>query len=316
MENIDQPTGVESADPIDRISALLDGPPDGEPEEEREEEESPQPDEPEENADLEGDDPEEPEPVETQEALEEIQWNGETKHLTKSELKELAQKGFDYTQKTQQLAEQRQHFEAQAKALQQSLALQNQQIEVVAQVKAIDGQLAQFNGVNWHQLAENDPVGYLKANQTFRDLKEAREAAVSSFHEQARALQENATQSMLQTLQQEAKKLSDTIPEFKGAKAQETQQKIKSYLADIGFTPEEISGVTDHRTVRVAWEAAQWRALQQSKQGMEKKVAEVPKVVKSGAVKAQTNQATKDVRAQLRKTGRGEYAAKLIEQML
>lgn len=316
MENIDQPTGVESADPIDRISALLDGPDDGEPEEEREEEESQQPDDPEENAAVEGEEPEESEPEEAPEPLEEINWNGEVKKLTKTELKELAQKGFDYTQKTQQLAEQRHQFEAQAKAIQQSIALQNQQIEVIAQVKAIDGQLTQFKDVNWHQLAENDPVGYLKLNQTFRDLKEARESAVVSFQQQAQALQEMQTQAMQQTLQREAQALSESIPEFKGEKAKDTQAKIKSYLADIGFTPEEISGVTDHRTVRVAWEAAQWRALQQSKQGMSKKVAEVPKVVKSGAVKAVTNQDVKDARTQLRKTGRGEYAAKLIEKML
>lgn len=316
MENIDQPTGVESADPIDRISALLDGPDDGEPEEEREEEEGQQPDESDENAAVEGEEPEEPEPEEAPEPLEEINWNGEVKKLTKTELKELAQKGFDYTQKTQQLAEQRHQFEAQAKAVQQSIALQNQQIEVIAQVKAIDGQLAQFKDVNWHQLAENDPVGYLKLNQTYRDLKEARDSAVSTFHEQAKAIHENSTQAMMQTLQREAKALSEAIPEFKGEAAQATQAKIKSYLADIGFTPEEISGVTDHRTVRVAWEAAQWRSLQQSKQGMSKKVAEVPKVVKSGAVKAVTNQDVKDARTQLRKTGRGEYAAKLIEKML
>lgn len=314
MENIDQPTGVE-ADPIDRISALLDGPPDGEPEEEREEEESQQPEEPDEPA-LEGEEEEEAEPEEAPEPLEEINWNGEVKTLTKSELKELAQKGFDYTQKTQQLAEQRQQFEAQAKAVQQSIALQNQQIEVISQVKAMDSQLAQYQGINWHQLAESDPVEYLKLNQSFRDLKEARESAVAHFHQQANALQEMQTQTMQQTLQREAQALADAVPEFKGEKAKETQQRIKSYLSEVGFSSEEIAGVVDHRAVKVAWEAAQWRALQKAKPAMTKKVAEVPKVVKSGTIKSPTNQAQKDVRTQLRKTGRGEYAAKLIENML
>lgn len=312
MEETTNPLG--ESDAVDAIASLLDGPDDREPEEEVEEvTEEPQA-ETEETTEETQEETEETE--ETPEELEEITWEGETKKIPKTELKELAQKGFDYTQKTQQLAEARRQFEAQAQAVQQSIALQNQQIEVVAELKSIDTQIAAFKDVNWHQLAESDPVQYLKLNQTFRDLKESRDAKVNEFHQKAQALKQTSEQTRMQVLQREQKALLDAIPEFKGPKASEAKAKVTEYLKSVGFTPEEIGNVTDHRSVRIAYEAAQWRALQASKPQVTKRAVEAPKVIKAGTPKAQVPQANKDALQALRKTGRGEYAAKLIEQML
>jgi hypothetical protein len=313
MSDQANPMAVES-DAVEAIAALLDGP-EGEPEEEREEEPEESQEEPEAEAETEDEAEEESEPEETPEETEELNWNGETKKVTKSELKELAQKGFDYTQKTQQLAAERKEVETTIRQAQQSMALQQQQIEVIAEVKALDAQLKHFEGVNWHQLAEQDPVQYLKLNQSYRDLKEEREGKVQTFQQQANYLQHMQSQQYQEILQREAKALSE-MPEFKGEKAQETKAQVKAYLREAGFNDEEISSVVDSRHVKVAWEASQWRKLQASKANVTKKVADVPKVVKPGTNKPQVKQADRDTYADLRKTGRGEYAAKLIEKML
>lgn len=310
MDEATNPIGEVEA--VDAISALLDGPDDGIPEEEEEVAEEQQA-EPEVEAEAET---EEEAPEEPPEEFEEITWEGETKKLTKTEVRELAQKGFDYTQKTQQLAEARRQFEAQTQAVQQSIALQNQQLDVVAEIKSIDTQIAAFKDMNWHALAESDPVQYLKLNQTFRDLKDSRESKVQEFHQKAQSLQQVNEQARQQHLAREQKALFDAVPEFKGPKAAEAKSKVTEYLKKVGFTPEEIGGVTDHRSVRIAYEAAQWRALQESKPQITKRTADAPKVVKAGTPKAQAPQASKDAYANLRKTGRGEYAAKLIESML
>lgn len=306
MDEATNPLG--EVDAVNAIAGMLDGPDDREPEEQEEIEEEPQ--------EVEAEATEEEPEAEAPEELEEITWNSETKKVSKSELKELAQKGFDYTQKTQELAETKRQFEAQAKAFQESLQIQNQQIEVVAEIKSLDGQLAQFKEVNWHALAESDPVQYLKLNQTFRDLKETRDAKVQHFHQAAQYLSQQQHQAQTQSLQREAKALADAIPEFRGEKANETKQKVKSYLKEAGFNDAEIGAVTDHRAIKLAWEAAQWRALQASKPALTKRVAETPKPVKAGPPKTQTTQASKDAYTALRKTGRGEYAAKLIESMI
>lgn len=295
---------------VDAIANLLEGP-DGEPEEEEQEEIEQSPEEPtEETSEEESTDAE---PVEE---LEEITWNGESKKIPKAELRELAQKGFDYTQKTQQLAEARRQFDAQAQAVQQSIALQNQQIEVIAEIKSMDTQLAQYKDFNWHQLAETDPVQYLQLNRSYQELKESRDSKVQEFQQKAQQLQQYHSQATKERVEREMQLLADVVPEFKGPKASEVKAKISSYLKEIGFTPEEIAGVTDHRSVRLAYEASQWRALQQSKPELTKRVADKPKVVKTGTVKSQAPQVNKDTYQALRKTGRGEYAAKLIEQML
>jgi len=309
----DQAQPAVEMDALEAIEAMLDGP-EGEPEDEQEEVEA-SAEESEEEAEAQAEEEPEEEAQPEQEPLEVIQWNGEEKQVSKAELKELAQKGFDYTQKTQQLAEERRQVEVAIRQAQQQIALQNQQVEVIASVKALDSQLDQFKGVNWHQLAESDPVEYLKLNQSYRDLKEAREAKVQEFQYQAQQLQYAQSQQYQAHLQEEAAKLSN-MPEFKGEKATETKAQIKSYLRDVGFNDEEIGSIVDHRHVKVAWEAAQWRKLQASKPQVTKKVAEVPKVVKPGTNKPQQTKADRDAYDNLKRTGRGYYAAKLIEKML
>jgi len=251
------------------------------------------------------------------EEVEELVWNGETKKVTKAEMRELAQKGFDYTQKTQILAEERHRAEAQIKAAQESVALQHQQIDVISQVKAIDAQLAQFKDVNWHQLAEQDPVRYLQLNQSFRDLKDQREGKVQEFQQKAQALQQTTENQRKEVFAREAKALA-AIPEFSGAQGQENRTRVKAFLNDEGYTDAEIDSVIDHRAFKIALKAAQWDKLQKSGVQVQKKVAEVPKVVKAGSNKPQTRSAdkSKDTYAKLKSTGRGEYAAKLIEQMI
>lgn len=311
MEETTNPLG--ESDAVDAIASLLDGPDDREPEIEEEE----AAEEPQEEAAPDGEAEAEPEEEAAEpEEEEEISWNGETKKLSKTELKELASKGFDYTQKTQQLADQRREFEAQAKQMQQSIAVQNANIETVATLKNLDAQLAQFKEVNWHALAESDPVQYLKLNQSFRDLKDTREETLNTFHQQANYLQQMNSHQQAETLAKESKALQEALPEFRGEKAKESQAKVREYLLANGYKTEELANVTDHRAVALAWKAQQWDALQKSKPALTKRVAETPKVLKSGTPKAQAPQASKDAYASLRKTGRGEYAAKLIESMI
>lgn len=312
-ETLDQAPAVELS--VDqRMEALLEGPDDGEPEGELEGEDAPteEPEQAEEGEETEAA-ADESEPEEAPEPVEEIEWNGETKKLTKTELKELAQKGFDYTQKTQQLAEQRRQLDASVEQAKQSIALQNEQIETIATLKALDTQLDQFKGVNWHQLAESDPVQYLKLNQTFRDLKETRDGHLRTFHERGAQIQESSRRQAEEKLAAEQAALAK-LPEFQGDKAAKTQAQVRAYLQEAGFTAQEVDSIADHRLVKIALEAAKYRDLQKSAPA--KKVADVPKVLKPGATRPKADTSAINDRKALKNTGRQEYAAKLIERML
>lgn len=319
-------TEVEMSD-LAQMEAFLAGAEEAEQDEENEgeqdeheAEDSNKEEEQEEGAEEEG--AEEEEPTEESgpedkpaEETEELIWNGEVKKVTKAEYKELAHKGFDYTQKTQQLAEERRTAEARNKAEREEIALEKDQIEALVSVKAIDAQLDQYKAINWQQLEEQDPLRYLQLKQSFRDLKDKWQEEVNKFEHKAQALQQLSAQRRQELLVRESKALL-AIPEFVGAKGVETKEKITSFLREEGYSDEEIGSLIDHRAVKVAWKAAQWDALKKSSAHVSKKVAEVPKVIKTGSNKPQERKASKDTFANLKKTGRGEYAARLIEQML
>jgi hypothetical protein len=244
--------------------------------------------------------------TEPEQEYDEIKWNGETKRLTRAEIRELAEKGFDYTQKTTTLAEQRRALEAQQQQVEQSLAMQAAQLDALAEVRSLDSRLQAFKDVDWVSLADQDPVQYLKLNQTYRDLKESRDTKVSEFQNAAVQIQQQQAQRQSEYLARERESLISKIPEF-GKDAQATQTKLKEYLSSSGFKPEEIGSVSDHRAVVMAWKAMQYDALQSKKVETTKKVADLPKVVKPGASNpkaAQEASKQNQLRQQLRKTGK------------
>lgn len=311
MENDQGQAPVESS-LEDRMMALLDGPAEGEPEDAPEPEQEAQPETEDEGSQEPDEEPEAPEPE-----YEEILHNGEAKRFTKEEIKSLAQQGFDYTQKTQQLAEARRQFEAQMQAAQQSFEIQNQQIDAIAEIKALDAKLAQFNNANWIQMAETDPVEYLKLNQAFRELKDARDAKVGEFQRNAETLKQQQMEQRTQFLARESELLQNKLPEFRGEKSEQSRQALRKYLTESGFSEPEIGGVLDHRQIVIAWKAMQYDKLKSAQPQLTKKVAAAPKAVKPGAGNGDHNaHKANELRQSLKKTGRQEYAAALIEQML
>jgi len=58
--------------------------------------------------------------------------------------------------------------------------------------------------------------------------------------------------------------MAEAIPDLRGPKAQETKQDLKTYLQNLGFTDPEINGLSDHRIVKVIYDAAQFAKLKSS----------------------------------------------------
>jgi hypothetical protein len=76
--------------------------------------------------------------------------------------------------------------------------------------------------------------------------------------------------------------LSEKVPEFADpVKKGKIQANVKNYLNEIGFSDQELSMLTDHRTVMVAIEGMKYNQLKKAKLG-DKKVKNIPKVSKSG----------------------------------
>lgn len=238
-----------------------------------------------------------------------------------SEIIALAQQGFDYTQKTQKLADERKYVETMAKtikehevAFQKQVAVQGALIQEIAEITAIDKQLGQYQNLNWQQLSDSDPVEAQKLFFAYNQLQVQRGQAITAINNRKQELDNVQKSALDKHLELGRQKLEKEIPGWN----QDMAKEIAATGVEYGFSHDELSNLTDPRAVKLLHDAAQWRKLQASKPVVDKKVATASPTVKPGAKNSANVDRAKNsqLREQLRKTGRGDIAAKLIEQML
>jgi len=253
-------------------------------------------------------------------ALLKLKVNGEDVEKPLDEVVALAQQGLDYTQKTQQVAEQRKELEvyaesikAQEQAFHEQMQLNNVLIEEVAKITSLDQQLNQYANVNWNQLSDNDFVEAQKLFFTYNQLQQERSQLVSQFEVKKQQVVQKQTQLMAEKIAKGKEILAKEIPNW----SPETNQALLSTGKDYGFSDAELNAIVDPRHVKVLHDAMQWRKLQQNSV-VKKKVSNAKPVVKPGSkdTKAEANSNHRQLRESLRKTGKSDAAQKLIENML
>jgi hypothetical protein len=271
--------------------------------------------------DVEVEDGEEETEYEEEELEEETRYTvkaaGEEKEVTLEELMQGYQLGADYTKKTQELAENRKAVEAEARAVQEAKQVRDtyaQRLQAIEQFLT-SGQDSQEDLA---AMKENDPIGYAVK---VAELTEKKEQLAQVRAEQQRIAQQQQAeqqQSMAQRVQQEAQKLSQVLPEFSDpAKGEQLRSEIRNYGKSAGFTDAELSQVYDSRHVLMLHKAMMYDKLQKSKPAVNKKVAQAPKMVKSGT---KVKQGNADIRKKqmnkLKQTGKARDAAALFENFI
>ena len=241
---------------------------------------------------------------------------GEEKEVTLEELMQGYQLGADYTKKTQEVAELRKANEAERQAIEESKRVRD---DYAQRLKAIEDFLSQGSSqVDLAALKENDPIGYAVKVAEQTEKKEQLEAVRAEQQRIAQQQQAEQYQAMQRFVQEESKKLSQVLPEFSDkVKGEQIRNEIRNYGKRLGFTDQELSQVYDSRYVLTLHKAMMYDKLQQSKPGVKKKVAEAPKMVRSGTqVKQQTSDVRKKQMARLRQSGKKEDAAVLFENFI
>jgi hypothetical protein len=292
-----------------------------EPELEGEEVEEPEDEETEDDEpDAEADEEEDSDEEQTAEVVK-LKVNGEEVEKSLDEVVALAQQGLDYTQKTQQVAEQRKELEAlqeqlngATKQFQEQQQLNSMLIEDVAKITALDQQLAQYQDVDWQKLSDSDFVEAQKLFFQYNQLQQQRTDSVSQFESKRQEALTKQQQLVAEQVRKGKEQLAKEIPNW----SQQTTQEVISTGKEYGFTDAELNSIIDPRHVKVLHDAMQWRKLKSKDSVTKKKVASAKPVVKPGS-KDQKQVATasaKKMRDQLRKTGSSEVASKLIENLL
>jgi hypothetical protein len=201
----------------------------------------------------------------------------------------------------------------QEQAFQQQVQLNNVLIEDVAKITTLDQQLSQYSNVNWQELSDNDFVEAQKHFFTYNQLQQERSQLVSQFEAKKQQIAAQQSQLMADRVAKGKEVLAKEIPGW----SQETTQQLVSVGKDYGFSDAELNSIVDPRHVKVLHDAMQWRKLQQNS-SVKKKVSSAKPVVRPGAkdTKAEATSNVRNLREQLRKTGKSDAAQKLIEQMI
>ena len=250
---------------------------------------------------------------------------GERIEVTLGEYKD----GFTALQRAQKAEEQAQLAKAELEAQRNKLATEYQKSsEQTAQYLNMAEQmlLNEFNGVNWEQLKATDPNKYLLVRQDLQEKQNAinniRNKAAQDYENRAQQVKKDREQQLQELYQREQMNLHRALPELANEKTKaETAKNISEYLLTIGFTPEEINSVSDHRVLVLAHKASKFDAIKNTGETAKKKVAKIgnKKILQPGAKqskKQQQNDQTQKLRARLKKTGNHRDAVELISQRL
>ena len=210
-------------------------------------------------------------------------------------------------------------LQAQAEAVKQQVAMQNQLIDKIGEVKTLEAQLSQFQQVDWNALVDQDPIQAMKLDRQFRTLQEQYQAKIGEVQQAAQTNQQHQARYQQEVLQHEYQSMLKAIPEWSdSAKAQSERADLKAYLGQNGFNQQEVESVIDHRQVTIARKAMLYDKLLAQKSAVTKKVADAPKPVKPGTAQRQNpkSKAYGDIRATLKKSGNQDAAARAIEALL
>jgi hypothetical protein len=239
-----------------------------------------------------------------------VKVNGEQSEVTLADL----QKSYQITEAAEKRLEE---AKTKAKTLTTEMAEKSeavaQQLTVTATLieEAQNNLIADENAIDWAALRRDDPAEFSAKKDEFRERRAKIEATKNKARQEYTKLVEQQSQEQekahQERLKQESELLVQKLPEWSDpekAKAEKTA--LAEYLANQGFSSEEISGLTDHRFVLQARKAMLFDSKQQGTKAAAKKVAKIPKVMKPGAPKSpeQTNsQKLAKLKAKAERTG-------------
>lgn len=240
--------------------------------------------------------------------------------VTLAELEKGYQKDADYRRSTAKLAQERQAAEHGFMQRHQAYEAQNHFLANSMQI-AENIVAAELNDPRLAELRERDPAEWTarrdEIGQRLAGLRQARTQAAQQY-------EQFITASKQQLRGKELQALSEKMPDF----GKEHRDKARETMSDMGFAPQEISEVMDHRLILgvieladLRAEVAELRQLKEQAADTAKRVKkDIPKLQKPGKARRKVSGVKRDNLAKLRKraqqSGKVDDAAKVIEQLI
>lgn len=242
---------------------------------------------------------------------EEVEFEGKAYKVPK-EIKLALLRQADYTQKTQEVAEQRKNVEQLTQVVEQRQRVMLQTFDKAVELREIKNRLSQYEQIDWQSLAASDPTQATQLHIAYQQLQREAQNKNGELQQVSNQLQQLTETQRQQKLVDGEQYLKTHIPDFSVKTAQEIASVATKHY---GITPAELKAISednpDARFVHVLHDAMKWRALQAAKPQAMQKVTQAPKVIKPAATppKQRNNLAALD---RLKKNGRVEDLAAFL----
>jgi hypothetical protein len=255
-------------------------------------------------------------PVEAQPAVDafEIVHDGKQRKLSREETIKYAQQGFDYSQKMHAVGEKDRQATERVKRAEEIEQLAPFVAQEYAQVKGFEEQLKQWQGVNWVQLANDQPLEYPKYRAQFDMLQQGYQQAIGQYNDRYGKVVEAKKHLDEQDTREQVEKLRSLIPEWRdNAKFEAGAKEVHAFLVREGLMPKTLA-LKDAAMVAVAHKAMLYDKLLRAKTDKVRQLRTAPPVTKPGASQGNTAQAdrARDLEGRFRKSGDIKDAAQIL----
>lgn len=239
-----------------------------------------------------------------------IKVDGENVQVTLDDLKR-DYSGQQYIQKgMKQAAEQRKQAEDAYNGLNQ----QREQLSQFMQQLGTQGVLREPTPPT-EDLLSADPLGYIEADANYRKEMRAFQAQRQQIGQHDKANKQAQDEARQVHLQSQMSELKKAIPEFGDAtKATKMKEKLVKQGISEGYSADEISGIVDHRAMKVLHKAMMYDQMVAGNGDVQAKLKKARPLMKAGTKKLPDSAAKKQRQqlSKLKKSGSIHDAAALL----
>lgn len=217
----------------------------------------------------------------------------------------------DYTRKTQEAAAMRNQATQIQQRVKQEAEFSQRNIELLAEMKAIESSLAEYKGVDWAALAEQDIGAYSKHKEIRDGLRERYQAIGNEYGQRRAVMEQQAEAQWQQNWQHTVSAVKQAIPTYDATtdtKAVQTAVKLGEKYG-IKVDPNDLSRELNPLVWIGLVELSKHFELQAKRPEVSKKLAAAPAPKQGRPVKQSR---TQEAEKRLRSRGRVEDLAKFL----
>jgi len=244
--------------------------------------------------------------------LHRIKVSGQELEVTLDELKAGYSRDSDYRQKTHTLGLEKKDLESEKGSLRQTYDTRLSELNDM--ISTADSFIRQQQGSkDLHKLYDEDPTSAARLDYQLREQQRQIDGMKSKAND---AYQKQYSEYLDAQKQLAAAK----IPEYSDPnKTDQFKTNMRSTLRGYGFNDSEIGNVADHRFLMVIKDAMSYKSVKDKRPIAQKKVANAPRVIKSGVAKSSSSSGRDSIRnkiGQLKKTGHLKDAQNALLDMI